>query len=298
MLVEMAVADAYAIPWEFTDEQKAPNDLSGFHPHPTYHELKAGQYTDDTQRSIANALVLTSGAEDKFNAIRYAQAYIEQVHMDPREGYSRGYQAFLASVNSPYDFLVKIERTKGSNGSLMGVAPMGFLSDLREVKLAAATQALVTHHPDTVAHAQLVAMAAHYFLHVQDCPRDSLFDWLMLNTPFYRKGDGETFHNNAIAYERSPQLKTGIKASSISSYMIYAVSTFDTLTEIMKDAVNRGGDTDSAAAVSVAVASCCPEIVNDIPDHLTQTMDEANPNFGVEYMERLENRLRLMYKII
>lgn len=296
MLVEMAVADAYAIPWEFTDAQTAANDLSGFHPHPTYHELKAGQYTDDTQRSIANALVLTSGPEDKFNALRYAQAYIEQVRMDPREGYSRGYQAFLASVDSPYDFLVKIERTKISNGSLMGVAPMGFLSDLREVKLAAATQALVTHHPDTIPHAQLVAMAAHYFLHIEDCPRDDLFDWLMLNSPFHKVGQGDAFYNEASSYVTNK--KTGIRADSISSYMVYAVSTFDTLTEIMMDAVARGGDTDSAAAVSVAVASCCPEITNDIPDHLTQAMDAANPNFGVQYMRTLENRLRLMYKII
>lgn len=295
MLVEMAVADAYAIAWEFTDQQNAENDLTDFHQHPTYLELKPGQYTDDTQRSIANAHVLLGAPENKFNPLSYAQAYLEQVRMDPREGYSRGYQAFLNSVNHPYDFLVGIERTKFSNGSLMGVAPIGFLSDLREVKMAAMIQAITTHHPETVPHAQLVAMAVHYFLHIDDCPRKALMDWLMLYSPFQRTGDNEQWWNQVAAYDQGG--KTGIKASSISAYMVYAVSTFDTLSDIIHDAVQRGGDTDSAAAVSVAVASCCPEIINDIPHHLTASMDAANPNFGVQYMNELEHKLRLMYKI-
>lgn len=296
MLVEMAVADAYAIAWEFTDQQKAENDLKAFHQHPTYAELLPGQYTDDTQRSLANALVLlSSNPADKFSPFHYAQAYLNVANMDPREGYSRGYQAFLKSVNNGYDFLVQIERTKVSNGSLMGVAPMGFLSDIREVKLAAQIQAMTTHHQDTAIHAQIVALAAHYFLHVKDNLKDCLLDWLMNEVSFGRPGDGQNWRNSVGDYSFGG--KTGIKASSISAYMAYAVIEFDTLSEIIQDAVDRGGDTDSAAAVSVAVASCCPEITNDIPHSLTASMDAANPGFGVEFLNTVEHKLRTIYKI-
>jgi len=296
MLVEMAVADAYAIAWEFTDQQKAENDLTGFHQHPTYAELKAGQYTDDTQRSIANAQVLLGPPENRFNPLIYAQAYLEQVRMDPREGYSRGYQAFLKSVNHPLDFLVQIERTKTSNGSLMGVAPMGFLPDLREVKLAAMIQAITTHHPDTVIHAQLVAMAVHYFTHCQG-DQDGLIQWLLTNAAFANTSQADSWLRDVEGFKHGG--RTGIKASSISAWMAWAVSEFTSLKEIIYWSVEAGGDTDSAAAVAVAVASCAPddEIEKDIPENLKVALDAANPGFGVEYLNTIEHKLRLMYKI-
>lgn len=295
MLVEMAVADAYAIPWEFTDQQEGANDLSTFYQHPTYLELKPGQYTDDTQRSAANALViLSSDPSDKFNPERYAQSYLNVARMDPREGYSRGYQAFLASVNTGYDFLTHIERTKVSNGSLMGVAPLGFLSDPREIKLAAAIQALTTHHQDTIIHAQIVALSAHYFLH-REGDRDKLFQWLLGQDIFRSTEEAGKFLNDSEDYALGG--KTGIKARTISAYMLYAVTKFNNLTEIMTDAVARGGDTDSAAAVAVAVASCSPEIDRDIPQHLFDKLDESNPGYGLEWLNTIENKLRNFYRV-
>lgn len=239
-------------------------------------------------------MLLSFDPGDKFEPNRYAEAYLNVVNADPREGYSRGYQAFLKSVNNGYDFLVQIDRTKVSNGSLMGVAPMGFLSNIREVKLAAMMQAITTHHQDTITHAQIVALAAHYFLHV-DSKRDGLIDWLLCQDLFDNNAEANKWADSAADYVLGG--KTGIKATSISAYMAYAVTSFNSLGEIMKDAVARGGDTDSAAAVSVAVASCCPEIINDIPHNLTASMDAANPGFGVEYLNTIEAKLRHVYKI-
>jgi ADP-ribosyl-[dinitrogen reductase] hydrolase len=297
MLVEMAIADAYAIPWEFTDKQTAKNDLMGFYQHPTYDALKPGQYTDDTQRSIANAHVLLGASLDRFNPSSYAQSYLDQFRRDPREGYSRGYQAFISSTPDAKDFLTKIERTKLSNGSLMGVAPMGFLSDLREVKLAAMIQAITTHHPNTVIHAQLVAMAVHYFVHCQG-DQDGLITWLHLNAPFASTGDADLWLAEVEAYKHGG--KTGIRASSISAWMAWAVTEFTSLQEIIHRSVEAGGDTDSAAAVAVAVASCAldDEIEKDIPAHLLDQLDIANPGFGIQYLSDLEQRLRDKYGAI
>ena len=77
--------------------------------------------------------------------------------------------------------------------------------------------------------------------------------------------------------------------------MTYAINRFSKLSDIILDAVARGGDTDSAAAVTVAVASCCPEIENDIPQHLFGMLDSANPGFGLDFLNNLESDLRKRY---
>lgn len=300
MLVEMAVADAYAIAWEFTDKQTAENDLQGFYQHPSYIELKAGQYTDDTQRAIANARILVGRYDPEiiFNPYAYAESYLDSYRQDPREGYSRGYQAFLNSVSTGDEFLTKIVREKASNGSVMGVAPLGCLATVEQVKLASMIQAISTHHQSTVLHAQIVALAAHYFLHVKG-PRSNMVEWLISELAPGNMDDMFAWEDAVSMYggTTGSYKRTTIAAASISSYMAYAVSNLDSLTAIMKDAVARGGDTDSAAAVAVAVASCCPEITNDIPQHLIAAMDAANPGFGVDYLNALEVRLRNSHKV-
>lgn len=297
MLVEMAVADAYAIGWEFArKKQVSPIDFSGFVQHPTYIELKPGQYTDDTQRAIANCLVMTECERpiELFNPYTYAEAYLRAYRADPREGYSRGYQTFLKNVVDADNFIMDISRTKISNGSLMGVAPLGLLPTIEMIKLASTVQAISTHHPETATHAQLVSLATHYFdKNLGD--KQYLKDWLMNNADWVDSSD-DAYRWCYLVDSHDVGLGTSIKASSISSYMVWALSTFDTMSEIIYDAINRGGDTDSAAAVTIAVASCCDEIENDIPQHLIEAMDKANPGFGVDFLNSLEAEVRRLYQ--
>lgn len=296
MLVEMAIADAYAIAWEFTDQQTAPNDLSGFHQHPTYAELKPGQYTDDTQRAIANILAITSDSKrihEIFNPRTYADAYIMAYRQDPREGYSRGYQKFLAAQTNPDDFIMDISRTKASNGAVMGAAPLGFLPDISMIKLASTIQAISTHHMNAAIHAQIVALSTHFFLRAYG-EKENLQGWIM-NHADWEDNTDEAYRWAYLVDSFDKGKKTTIKASSISAYMVYAVTAFDTLSDIIKDAVNRGGDTDSAAAVSVAIASMSDEIENDLPEHLYQGLDAANPGFGLKYLGGLEERIRNIF---
>ncbi len=296
MLLEMAVADAYAIGWEFAKkDQPAPIDLSSFVQHPTYLELKPGQYTDDTQRAIGNALAVIykykiDHLEDLINPMTYAGKYLDAYWQDPREGYSRGYQAFLKATTDDIDFVKNVSRTKSSNGSVMGVAPLGYIHDIKMLKLAATIQAITTHHPVSAVHAQLVALSAHYFIHMKK-ERAELVSWLMMVAD-WEDGKDDEFRWEQQVNQNAKGLGTSIKASSISAYMAYAVTTFDKLTDIIKDATQRGGDTDSAAAVAVAVASCCPDIENDLPQHLIDALDVANPHFGVKYLTDLDNGLK------
>jgi ADP-ribosylglycohydrolase len=292
MLVEMAVADAYAIGWEFArKQQKAPIDFSVFVQHPTYAELLPGQYTDDTQRAIANCMVIKNHLpSDLFNPLSYAEAYLEAYRRDPREGYSRGYQTFLKNVGDADDFLMNISRTKQSNGSVMGVAPLGLIQDMAMVKLASTIQAMTTHHPMTAVHAQIVALAVNYFTYGKGS-KQYLRGWLIDHVDWVDQTD-DSYRWSYLVDSHDRGLGTSIKASSISSYMVYALTAFDTMTQIIHDAIDRGGDTDSAAAVAIAVASCSDEITNDLPQHLIDAMDVANPGFGVDFLNSLEEDVR------
>lgn len=296
MLVEMAVADAYAIGWEFTKQQKAPIDFSSFVKHPVYHELKPGQYTDDTQRAIANCLVMTSADRpaDIFNPYSYAEAYLRAYRADPREGYSRNYQRFLKETPDADHFLMDISRTAVSNGSLMGVAPLGLLPDINMVKLTSTIQAITTHHPATAVHAQIIALSVFYFTHNLDT-KANLKEWLMNNVDWV-DGSDDAYRWSYLVDTHETGMGTSIKASSISSYMVYSLLEHETMTDMIYNAIDRGGDTDSAAAVSIAVASCCDEIENNLPPHLIEAMDLANPGFGVDYLNNLESEVRRLYQ--
>jgi len=291
MLVEMAIADAYAIAWEFTKDQTAPNDLSGYYQHPSYAALKPGQYTDDTQRAIGNCLALieAKSRHELFNPRTYADAYIKAFKQDPRDGYSRGYQKFIETAHSPDDFIMDIRRGKASNGALMGVAPLGLLPDIQMVKLASLIQAITTHHQDAAIHAQIVALSVHYL--DNGGTKGNLRNWLMNNVD-WQDGTDQAYRWSYLVDSHDRGLGTSIKASSISSYMVSALTKFDTLSEIILDAVERGGDTDSAAATTVAVASCCTDIELDLPTHLYDQLDLANPGFGLEYLGDLEQKVR------
>jgi ADP-ribosylglycohydrolase len=289
MFLEMAVADAYAIGWEFTDKQFSTADLTKYVQHPEYLELEPGQYTDDTQRSIANALVLLSQRPaDKFCPPAYADAYLGVYNNDPREGYSRGFQALLKGSKDANDFLIKCQRNKISNGSVMGVAPLGFIQDLQELKLASTVQAITTHHPSAAIHAQIIAMSVHYFVFKLG-KREDLRSWLLANVDWVDSNQANTWSAGVYEYDDLNK-KTSIAASSISRYAVWSVENQNDLSEIIRDSCERGGDTDSAAACSVAIGSLCDQIQNNIPQILIDNL-EPRGKFGVEYLRSLDQRL-------
>lgn len=285
MLYEMAIADAYAIAFEFVDHTgDRPNDLRTYHQHPTYVELTPGQYTDDTQRSIANAEVLLTGNWMNFEP--YADAYVRCYKRDQREGYSRGYQALLNAVDTGEEFYKTIEPGRPSNGAVMGAAVLGFLPAVDDVMTAATTQACLTHHDSTAVHAQIVALSAHYFIYGHGAKED-LFEWLMhqftADAMTEDEWDDWTGEVEAVAG------RTTIKASSISAFVVGVMGRHNTLTGIIKEAVDRGGDTDSAAAAAVAVASHCGEIENDLPAELIAGLEQGK--YGATFLKELDAKL-------
>lgn len=286
MLVEMAVGDAYGIGFEFVERENwpGPNDLSQMYQHPTYLELKPGMYTDDTQRALANAEVVLAGSYLDVRA--YAEAYVNAYKRDPREGYSRRYQEYLKTHPDAKSFLLDLDRTAVSNGSLMGVAPLGFIGDIREVKLASMIQAISTHSPETAIHAQVIALAAHYFLY-EIGPKDRLIEFLKINS------DAKEWD-----YITDKTSKTTIRAKSVVNTMLTGILMHDDLCGLLKWSVDLEGDTDSAAATCMAIGALVPEIDNnlgigraDVEQNYSLYHPLEDGEYGKSYLLSMDNLL-------
>lgn len=292
MLPETALADAYSIPFEFVDDTPdRVNDLSRFYQHPTYADMIPVHYTDDTQRSIANArMVLRYRSGDRdgiFNPIAYVAEYQATFASDPRAGYSRRFEAFLKQhmASSPTDMALATVR-KPTNGSVMGAAVLGFLPDVNTVMLAAAAQALSTHSYAAIPFAQMVALSAFYTIN-QVGPLHDLTPWLL--TKLHESGkSARDFLLDAMEQEERPE-KTTMGASSPVKLMLWALPRHSSLSSLMKLAVDVGGDTDSAAAVMVAVASESKSYISDLPENLWNSLE--NDTWGRDYLIEMDRKL-------
>lgn len=291
MLYEMAIADAYAIAFEFVpDSADRPNDLSGYHRHPTYTDVVPGRYTDDTQRGIANAeMVMESFLRPSDNRLFSPVAYVAQYQSvfarDPRPGYSRRFEAFLKEnlETDPTEMMLKLER-RPTNGAVMGSAVLGFLSEPSQVMMAAAAQAISTHSYETIPYAQIVAMSAHFVINDLG-PLSDLTPWLYRHL----SDSGEQVKEFLSRDHEKPETVT-MQASSAVELMLYALPRYNSLSALTQLAVEVGGDTDSAAAIMVAVASESRHYVDDFPTPLRDGL--GNDYFGNYYLKQLDRDLK------
>jgi ADP-ribosyl-[dinitrogen reductase] hydrolase len=282
MLVELGLADAYGIGFEFVDRKGDDRPVTGdcFYQNPNYTTLVPGQYTDDTQRSVANAVVVLDF--DPLSMMSYAEMYVGVFLDDPRDGYSRNYQAFLESVNSRDGFVENVKRTAISNGSIMGVLPLGYLPSPGVVKAAAAVQAMTTHSHETVPYAQSLALAAHYFL-----TGDSNSDFFGMLKYLEENMD---WSNDRIMDWKRPDRRGPVKMTAYDTWSaVMTLQMKQSLSDILVSAVNLRGDTDSVAALAVGLASLNPQIKNDLSKSLYDTFERGE--FGLDMLADLDARL-------
>lgn len=276
MLFEMAVADAYAIPFEFVTDYAAhglQNDLATYQQHPKYDGLRPSQYTDDTQRSIVNAqCVLAANWHDITGIVRMWQLEFAE---DPRDGYSRNFQRFMAEnragISSPWDWLSKITTKKNTNGSIMGAAPFGCLPDPVQVKLAASLQAMITHSPETIPYAQAMALAAHFFIYGVGLPQE--LGYYLVETV-----DSADIALDDLRFgDHLPSRRVGMTARDTCFAVLQLLDRQPSLSAILRRTVEVGGDTDSVAALAVGIASCSEHYEYDLPTPLMEGLEFGKP---------------------
>lgn len=274
MLVELAVGDAYGAGFEYVDADwiAAHNDLSHYIQHPR-HGTYPGQYTDDTQMSIAITEVIVSSVA--WTRENLANQFVEVFKRDPREGYARGFYGFLRRVQSGQQFLAEIIPDSDKSGAAMRAAPIGVYPTIAEVIERCTLQAAITHNtPGGIQAAVAAALMAHYFLYGLGAKKDL-----------------GAFLETHIAGEWSRPWRGRVKAKGTMSVRaaVTAVTRNNRMSALLQDCIAFSGDVDTVAAIALAAGSCCAEMKPDLPDHLVMGLE--NGAYGREYLTNLDRQL-------
>jgi ADP-ribosylglycohydrolase len=287
MIRETAIGDAYGLGWEFAvgpTAQTATNDLSGYRINPRYPDYPPGRYTDDTLRTLANAEVMLGDRAGWYDPTAYIAAY-QAIHArDPRNGWSRGFQRHLEAHrdSSPLEFMLALRR-RATNGAVMGVAVLGHLPDEGSVRLATIAQCVSTHSGVTVPAAQSVSLAAHYLIHGKG-PVAGLEAYLEREVDWTDKDETGRILTQGTAALPVP----GMPAWTIAAGAIFILTDtgFTGMADRLRFAISRGGDTDSLAAVTMALCSCSSEIPDDLPASLCDHIEDEASRAMLEEVDR------------
>jgi len=275
MMVELAVGDAYGAAFEYVPATFVArhNTVEGYLRHPTHTGIDPGNYTDDTQMTLAVAELLAEGAS--WTPLTLAERFVEVFHRDPRVGYAGGFHAFLRSVTSGREFLDRIRPASDKSGAAMRVAPVGLLPTVAEVRHHAAVQARVTHDtPGGVSSAEAAALAVHYCHHGLG-PLAGLTKWIsdQLDADWTRPWRG----------------KVGSKGEMSVRAALTALSSARSMKALLHQCVAYTGDVDTVATIALAAAARSAEVENDLPAALYRDLE--NGAYGRDYLRALNARL-------
>ncbi len=276
MLLELAVGDAYGAGFEYSSDRmvRDENDLAHYRQHPR-HATTPGQYTDDTQMSLAIAEAIISGED--WTPLNLASRFVDVYKRDPRDGYAGGFAEFLKSVGSGQEFLDGIVPTSDKSGAAMRAVPIGVYKDEKQVAYRATVQAKITHDTvDGVNAAVAVALMAHYALY-RHGPISGIATYLDERVP----------GNWAEPWTG----KVGAKGWMSVRAAITTLRSFSRMSDILRACIAYTGDVDTVATIALGVASCSAEVEQDIPDSLLAGLE--NGAFGRDYLMKLDRQLQL-----
>lgn len=283
MLLEIAIADAYGRGFEFNshDFVKRHNNLDNYVCSGCGEMYDVGEYTDDTQMSIAITEMLLGGTL-LTSKESYANAFVGTFQDDPRRGYSRGFYNLLCNVRTGQELLDKIKPESDRCGAAMRAMPLGVLSDADFVEECANVQASVTH--DTTngqLSARISALMTHYCYHNVGSS-DNLLDWLV------KRG--------VVGLDIPWNGFVDMSGMSVVSAALTAVIESRSLAEAIMRAVSFTGDTDSVAAITagaISHASWCGQDGQGDIEYLEGHLE--NGSYGRSYLKAMDRKLLHMY---
>lgn len=274
MLIEIGMFDAYGAGFEFQDQEiiKTHHLLTEYYSN--FKDIKAGQYTDDTQMSIAIAELLLEHDEWNINII--SEYFLNAYHRDKRFGYSPNFQNILESSFDHNQFL-DIIQSDGivSNGSVMRSVPLSVIKDTNELMEKCKLQSSITHNShEAIVASQSVALIGNFFLY-KNGNKNDLVNYIFEKT-------NEFFNSNKTDEVRNDAIDT---VDAVISVLIKS----NTMLEILDNSVELGGDTDSVASISGGLASLSSQYTNDLPSFLFDDLE--NEIYGKDYLKSLDKKI-------
>lgn len=302
MLLYIAIGDAYAAATEYIklpEHQSVLDEALKFEKyckHPIHTDLSPGRYTDDTEMSVANALVLIEN-KPPYTPLMFANAWVREfTRGGQRKGYSRKFQEFLECTKTGQEFLANINPNSNKNGAAMRSVPLGVLRTVPEVLEVATMQAAITHNtPEGLFSARAVALMSHYMLYEVEEDKDwylhDLRDYCSSKLP---EGDIKRF-GEVFSIENSwgsrPVVGTQEESVAISTVravvqLLVSASALETLMPMLKEVIYMGGDTDSVAAIALGIASGRrpKRELAGLPLFMPINLEHGNPKTGAKYL--------------
>ncbi len=300
MLLFIGLADAYAAATEYikfpkdAEVLKEALEFKKFLAHPSL-DHHAGFYTDDTEMSAANAHVLIENSAP-LTPLMFADAYVREfLRGGKRKGYSASFQALLESgLTSGQELLAKIEPSSKRNGAAMRAVPLGVLKTVEEVLAVAEIQAKVTHNThEGIFSARTVALMSHFALY-EDKPLSGLADYCFERLPL---PDLQRFRKVFLHPWPGGPVQSN-ERDTVAITTVHAVMSLLTqsscLMDLLKKALQLGGDTDSVAAIAWGIASS--RYQNEtLPEFLALELEGGSPKTGAKYLCETSEALMAKY---
>lgn len=278
MLVYIAKGDSYGVGFEFTKEIyiEKHHKLEKYLPH-KFDSLKAGDYSDDTQMSIAIAELMISDKD--FDIYTLAEAFLRVYKRDSIDGYAKGFQKFLDECKSTEDFINNIINTSNRNGAAMRAVPLGYIKDENELLTKAHSNAVLTHNTEEgIFSSKAVALLSNYFIYNKGSKKK-------IKEYIYKKLD--TITND------SKNSRCKCEGFDTIDAVITILKHSETLTEVLDKSIKMGGDTDSVAAIALGIASTSKQYKDDLPEFLER--DLRNDKYGKDFLYDLTKKLEAKY---
>lgn len=282
MLVECAIGDAFGAGYEYNDAALKKWDgklKNGYVQHGKHLGIRPGMYTDDTQMSIAIAECIISGEE--WTPRNIVKHFIEVFLRDPRDGYARGFQAFLETKENqtPDGFLANIRPDSEKSGAAMRVGPVGvFAKNIHQCKEMATVQAELTHKTKKGVDAAVAAAVMGWYVHHVETSKDYLPGIIDSYVPGY-------------GWEEPWEGKVGVDGIQCVRAALTALTMFDNQADMLEWIVNLRGDVDTVAAIALSAASAplTMQFKENLPKHLFEKLE--NGNYGRDYLVELDKKL-------
>ena len=278
MLLEIAVGDALGAGYEFNDpaiELHRDDLLHGYVQHAKHVGITPGMYTDDTQMSIGTAEAIVSG--EPWVPETIVRHWLAAFRRDPRDGYARGFQAFLESHHTVEAFLADIRPDSDRAGAAMRAGPIGLIREPARVVEMATVQAEVTHSTRGGVDSAVAAALMAWYCHSSTEPKKHLPTFLAARVPGH-------------LWEQPWKGRVGVAGLECVAAALAAVVERDSLTGMLNHCIRYGGDVDTVAAIAMAAASGSQEITQDLPRHLIDGLE--NGKYGRDYLVDLDSKLR------
>jgi ADP-ribosylglycohydrolase len=279
VLVGTAVGDAVGMPFESmlcNNKQLVEWDGNSYG-NSEYHELQAGQFTDDTQMSI---MVAESLIANGFSPEDLSARYLEWIETGVARGYGR--TTFMAVTNIKNGVHWSETGVPGSygNGTAMRAAPFGvfFRNDLKALIESVKIDSAITHRSDEAEAGALAIALATYFI-VNDDEEDLVakIDEYLPDSDVKKK---LIWVDSMVGSSATPQeilKKTGSRADVRMTVpaVMYCYLKFNNYQEAMETAIRAGGDTDTTAAIVGALFGAKLGL-KGIPSHYLDCLEDKD----------------------